>query len=88
MEVLDHFDAPDLKPPNMDAHPDICDLYAFRKSEDTNNAILVLNVNPVAPTNADSFASEAVYEVQANTAGDAVADIAYRFTFSHNGDGC
>jgi hypothetical protein len=43
----------------MDARIDICDIYAFQKTEDTNKSILVLNVNPVAPTYADSFASEA-----------------------------
>jgi hypothetical protein len=47
----------------------------------------VLDVNPVAPTYADSFASEAVYELKVDTNGDAVADIAYRFTFSTKEDG-
>jgi Domain of unknown function (DUF4331) len=84
--MADHFDAPGLKPPNMDARIDICDIYAFQKREDTNKSILVLNVNPVAPTYADSFASEAVYELKVDTNGDAVADIAYRFTFSPKED--
>ena len=83
----DHFDAPGLKPPNMDARIDICDIYAFQKREDTNKSILVLNVNPVAPTYADSFASEAMYELKVDTNGDAVADIAYRFTFSPKENG-
>ena len=43
--MADHFDAPGLKPPNMDARIDICDIYAFQKREDTNKSILVLNVN-------------------------------------------
>lgn len=80
--MADHLDAPGLKPPNMDARVDICDIYAFQKPEDTNKSILVLNVNPVAPTYADSFAHEAVYELKVDTNADAVADIAYRFTFS------
>ena len=84
--MADHFDAPGLKPPNMDSRIDICDIYAFQKREDTNKPILVLNVNPVAPTYADSFASEAVYELKVDTNGDAVADIAYRFTFSPKED--
>ena len=85
--MADHFDAPDLKPPNMDASIDICDIYAFQKSGDTNKSILVLNVNPVVPTYADSFASEAVYELKVDTNADAIADIAYRFTFSPKEDG-
>lgn len=80
--MADHLDAPGLKPPNMDARVDICDIYAFQKPEDTNKSILVLNVNPVAPTYADSFAHEAVYELKVDTNANAVADIAYRFTFS------
>jgi hypothetical protein len=85
--MSDHLDAPGLKPPNMDARVDICDIYAFQKPEDTNKSILVLNVNPVAPTYADSFASEAVYELKVDTNADAIADIAYRFTFSTKENG-
>jgi Domain of unknown function (DUF4331) len=85
--MADHLDAPGLKPPNMDARVDICDIYAFQKPEDTNKSIFVLDVNPVAPTYADSFAPEAVYELKVDTNGDAVADIAYRFTFSPKEDG-
>ncbi len=80
--MSDHLDAPGLKPPNMDARVDICDIYAFQKPGDVNKSTLVFNVNPVAPTYADSFASEAVYELKVDTNGDAVAEIAYRFTFS------
>ncbi|MGC2682660.1 MAG: DUF4331 family protein, partial [Candidatus Nitrosopolaris sp.] len=85
--MSDHLDAPGLKPPNMDARIDICDIYAFQKPKDTNKSILVLNVNPVAPTYADSFASEAVYELKVDTNADAIADIAYRFTFSSKENG-
>jgi hypothetical protein len=85
--LADHLDAPGLKPPNMDARVDICDIYAFQKPDDTNKSILVLNVNPVAPTYADSFSPEAVYELKVDTNGDAIADIAYRFTFSPKEDG-
>ena len=84
--MADHFDAPGLKPPNLDARVDICDIYAFQKPQDTNKSILVINVNPVAPTYADSFASEAVYELKVDTNGDAIADIAYRITFSPKED--
>ncbi len=80
--MSDHLDAPGLKPPNMDARVDICDIYVFQKPDDANTSVLVFNVNPVAPTFADSFAPEAVYEVKVDTNADAVAEIAYRFTFS------
>jgi hypothetical protein len=34
---------------------DICDIYAFQKPKDVNKSVLVLNVNPVAPTYADAI---------------------------------
>jgi hypothetical protein len=80
--MSDHLDAPGMNPPNMDASVDICDIYAFQKPEDTGKSVLVLNVNPLAPTLADSFAPEAVYEWKVDTNGDTIAEIAYRFTFS------
>jgi hypothetical protein len=85
--MADHLDAPGFKSPNMDARVDICDIYAFRKPGDDNKSIFVIDVNPLAPTFADSFASEAVYELKVDTNADAVADIAYRFTFSPKEDG-
>jgi uncharacterized protein DUF4331 len=86
--MADHLDAPGLKPPNMDASIDICDIYAFQKPEDINNkSIFVVNVNPLAPSYADSFSPEAVYELKVDTNADALADIAYRFTFSSKKDG-
>jgi Domain of unknown function (DUF4331) len=85
--MADHLDASGFKSPNMDARVDICDIYAFRKPGDGSKSVFVIDVNPVAPTLADSFASEAVYELKVDTNGDAVADIAYRFTFSPKEDG-
>jgi len=80
--VSDHLDAPGLQSPNMDARVDITDIYVFQKPGDANKSILIFNVNPVAPTLADSFAPEAVYELKVDTNGDAIAEISYRFTFS------
>lgn len=80
--MSDHLDAPGMKPPHMDARVDICDIYAFQKPDNAHTSILVFNVNPVAPTFADSFAPDAVYELKVDTDGDAVAEIAYRFLFS------
>ncbi|MBA2392309.1 MAG: DUF4331 family protein [Ktedonobacteraceae bacterium] len=79
--MSDHLDVPDLKPP-MNASLDITDIYIFQKPEDANKSILVFNVNPIAPTFADAFASDAIYELKVDTNADAIAEIAYRFTFS------
>jgi Domain of unknown function (DUF4331) len=75
-----------LKSPNIHARVDICDIYAFRKPGDDSKSVFIIDVNPVAPTFADSFASEAVYEMKVDTNGDAAADIAYHFTFSPKED--
>ncbi len=86
--MSDHLDAPGLKSPNMDARVDITDVFAFQNPADPTRSVLAMSVNPVAPTLADSFAPEAVYELVLDTDGDAVADVAYRVTFSakENGD--
>ena len=80
--MADHLDAPGLKSPNMDAEIDITDHYAFQKPGDPNKSILVFNVNPLAPTLANSFQHEAIYEIKVDTDADAVAEIAFRITFS------
>src|SRR5579859_4701228 len=80
--MADHLDAPGLKSPNMDARIDITDIYAFQKPGDPHKSILIMNVNPLAPTLADSFEHEAIYELKVDTNGDAVAEIAFRIRFS------
>jgi hypothetical protein len=44
--------------------------------------VLIMNVNPLAPTHADEFRSDAVYETLVDTDGDAVADVAFRYRFT------
>ena len=85
--MSDHLDALGLKSPNMDARVDITDIFAFQNPADPARSVLAMNVNPVAPTLADSFAPEAVYELVIDTDGDAVADVAYRVTFSAKENG-
>src|ERR687894_552631 len=80
--VSDHLDTPGLKSPNMDARVDITDIFAFQNPADPTRSVLAMNVNPVAPTLANSFAPEAVYELILDTNGDTVADVTYRVTFS------
>jgi hypothetical protein len=53
--MADHLDAPGLTSPAMDARVDITDHYAFQKPGDGSRAILILNVNPLAPTHANEF---------------------------------
>jgi hypothetical protein len=80
--MADHLDAPGLMSPNMDASIDITDIYAFQAPDDATRAVLILNVNPLAPTLAGAFNPNAIYELKIDTNADAVADIAYRVRFS------
>src|SRR3712207_9117774 len=66
----------------MDARVDITDIFAFQNPADPTRSVLAMNVNPMAPTLADSFAPEAVYELILDTNRDTVAEVTYRITFS------
>ena len=46
----------------MDPRVDITDHDAFQKPDHPERTILILNVNPLAPTQAAEFPSDAVYE--------------------------
>ncbi len=80
--MADHLDAPGLMSPNGDSRVDITDHYAFQKPGDDDKTILILNVNPLAPTLATTFEPGAIYEIKVDTDGDAIADINFRVTFS------
>jgi hypothetical protein len=80
--MADHLDAPGLMSPGMDPRIDITDVYAFQKPGDPTKSILVLNVNPLAPTLAKEFESGALYEINVDTNGDAITDVAFRITFT------
>jgi len=64
------------------AETDVCDLFAFQNPDDPNKSILIMTVNPAAPTQANAFSSEAIYEILIDTNADLVADVAFKITFS------
>jgi hypothetical protein len=68
--------------PGGDPEIDITDLYAFQKPGDPTKSILILAVNPLAPTLANAFESQALYQINVDTNGDAVTDIAFAITFT------
>ncbi|MCA1647980.1 MAG: DUF4331 domain-containing protein [Chloroflexi bacterium] len=80
--MADHLDAPDLTSPATDARVDITDHYAFQKPDHPDRTILILNVNPLAPTHAAEFRSDAVYETLVDTNGDAQPDIVFQYVFA------
>lgn len=85
--MADHLDAPGLTSPGDDARLDITDIYAFQKPGDSDKSILMLNVNPLAPTLADSFNEDALYVLNIDTDGDVVPNRAFLFRFSEFEDG-
>ncbi len=86
--MADHLDAPGLKSPAPgDARTDITDIYAFQKPGNPNKSILMLNVNPLAPTLATAFDPEAVYQLNVDTNGDSIADRVFEITFDEPEDG-
>ncbi len=85
--MADHLDAPGLNSPAMDARVDITDIYVFQKPGDRSKSVLVLNVNPLAPSHANEFRSDARYEILVDTDGDARPDVSFRIRFSKKSDG-
>ncbi|HYA98594.1 MAG TPA: DUF4331 family protein [Ktedonobacteraceae bacterium] len=82
LDELTHLDASNTNTIDWHTNLNITDLYVFRKPGDKHKTILIMNVNPMPPKLADAFDSTALYEFRIDTNGDAVADIAFRITFS------
>src|SRR6266550_7492270 len=80
--MADHLDAPGLTSPAMDARVDITDHYAFQKPDHPDRTVLILNVNPLAPSHAAEFRSDAVYETLVDTNGDAKPEIVFQYLFT------
>lgn len=92
--MADHLDSPgpiavtvnddtaNIGPPMGDPRTDITDVYAFLKPGDASKSILMLNVNPLAPALASAFNGEAIYMINVDTNGDAVAELSFRIRFT------
>ncbi|MFJ3643668.1 DUF4331 family protein [Streptomyces sp. NPDC090108] len=81
-----HLSGPHLRSPKDDARLDLTDVFAFPAAE-AGRTVLIMNVNPFAPTQGEAFHPDAVYRINVDTDGDAVADLAYSFVFSEPADG-
>ena len=73
--------------PNLDPRTDITDLYIFQNPGDSTKSILILDVNPEAPTHATAFDPQASYEFKIDTNGDFEAEIAFHVLFATIDDG-
>ncbi|MFE0463210.1 DUF4331 family protein [Kitasatospora sp. NPDC058965] len=76
-----HLSGPNLRSPKDDARLDLTDLFVFPAAE-AGRTVLIMNVNPFAPTQGTAFHPDAVYRINVDTDGDDVADLAYSFVFS------
>jgi hypothetical protein len=85
--MADHLDAPGLMSPRGNAKTDITDIYLFQKPGDPNKSILILDVNPLAPTLANSFEHNGLYQLKIDTDADALAEIVFRISFSPYSNG-
>ncbi|WP_432170698.1 DUF4331 family protein [Streptomyces sp. 1222.5] len=81
-----HLSGPDLRSPKGDARLDLTDVFVFPAAE-SGRTVLIMNVNPFAPTQAEAFHPDAVYRINVDLDGDDVADLAYSFVFSAPSDG-
>src|SRR5262245_2950331 len=83
-----HYSGPDFGFPHGDARLDFTDLFAFPKPGGAGRSILIMDFHasstaePPKPPTAEPFATKALYELQIDSNGDAIADIAYRVRFS------
>ncbi len=88
-----HYSGPEVGFPHGDARLDLTDLYAFPSPERADKSVLIMNVhpsvglNPSGPTTDEPFAPGAIYELKIDTNGDALADIAYRVSFTSSKNG-
>jgi Domain of unknown function (DUF4331) len=92
--MSNHFSADNLKFPGDDRRLDFTDLFVFKSSDDPDKTVLIIDSNPTSappPVQAGPIAPEfhpdAVHRINIDTDGDAIADIAFTFTFSEYENG-
>ena len=83
--MSNHFSAAKLKFPGDDARLDLTDLFVFAAPDNPEQTVLIMDSNPF--TQGNGFHPDAVYRFNIDTDGDALADVAFSFTFSELQDG-
>jgi len=83
--MSNHFSAAKLQHPGDDARLDLTDLFVFAAPDNPDRTVLIMNSNPF--TKGNGFHPDAVYRFNIDTDGDALADVAFSFTFSQYGNG-
>ena len=83
--MSNHFSAANLKSPGDDARLDLTELFVFAAPDNPDRTVLIMDANPF--TKGDGFHPDAVYRFNIDNDGDALADVAFSFTFSEPHDG-
>jgi hypothetical protein len=83
--MSNHLSASALKSPGGDARLDITDLFVFSVPDDPNRTVMIMCTNPF--TQGHGFHPDAVYRFNVDNDGDALADVAFSFTFSEEPGG-
>ena len=83
--MSNHFSAANLKHPGGDARLDLTDLFVFAAPDNPDRTVLIMDSNPF--TKGNGFHPDAVYRFNIDNDGDALADVAFSFTFSESQDG-
>jgi hypothetical protein len=83
--MSNHFSAANLQHPGDDARLDLTDLFVFAAPGNPDRTVLIMDCNPF--TKGDGFHPDAVYRFNIDNDGDALADVAFSFTFSEFKDG-
>ena len=86
--MSNHFSADHLKSPGDDRRLDLTDVFMFKSYKDPSKLVLIMDSNPTDqvpapnPARGPGFYPGAVYRINIDTDGDALADAAFTFTFS------
>jgi uncharacterized protein DUF4331 len=83
--MSNHFSAANLKSPGDDARLDLTDLFVFTAPDNPDQTVLIMNSNPFSKGH--GFHPDAVYRFNVDNDGDALADVAFSFTFSARENG-
>ena len=94
--MSNHFSADNLRYPGDDTRLDLTDVFAFRSEEDPAKTVLIMDSNPtIRPPDglpqtvvtSRDFHPGAVYRINIDQDGDALADAAFTLTFSEPENG-
>jgi energy-converting hydrogenase Eha subunit F len=83
--MSNHFSAANIKSPGGDPRLDFCDLYVFAEPGDHDKTVLIMDADPFLM--GSGFHPDAVYRLNIDNDGDALADAAFSFVFSPLQDG-